>query len=50
MAKRFSFLLWSLITLPLLIGGFVALAWTGLRLRQVQEEAQEISYNSPRSL
>jgi glycosyltransferase 2 family protein len=49
MAKRFSFLLWSLITLPLLIGGFVALAWTGLRLRQVQEEAQEISYNSPRS-
>ena len=50
MAKRFSFLLWSLITLPLLLGGFVALAWTGLRLRQVQEEAQEISYNSPRSL
>ena len=49
MAKRFSFLLWSLITLPLLIGGFVALAVTGLRLKQVQEEAQEISYNSPRS-
>jgi glycosyltransferase 2 family protein len=41
MAKRFSFLLWSLITLPLLLGGFVAVTLTGLRIRQVQLEAQE---------
>ena len=26
LAKRFSFLLWGLVTLPLLLGGFVAMA------------------------
>lgn len=39
MAKRFSFLLWGVITIPLLFGGFVALAMTGLKLRQLQREA-----------
>lgn len=43
MAKRFSFLLWSLITLPLLMGGFVAVALTGLGIRSLQREAQESS-------
>jgi len=48
MAKRFSFLLWSVITLPLLIGGFVALLLTGLRLRQLQVEAhQQASLSTP---
>jgi uncharacterized protein (TIRG00374 family) len=43
MAKRFSFLLWSLITLPLLMGGFVAVALTGMKIRQLQREAQQVS-------
>lgn len=49
MAKRFSFLLWSLITLPLLVGGFVAVAITGLRIRQLQREAQLSSTAASRS-
>lgn len=39
-AKRFSFLLWGLVTLPLLLGGFVAMALTGLKLRELQRQAQ----------
>lgn len=41
LAKRFSFLLWGLVTLPLLLGGFVALALTGMKLRELQRRAQE---------
>ena len=40
LAKRFSFLLWGLVTLPLLLGGFVAMALTGLKLRELQKQAQ----------
>ncbi len=40
LAKRFSFLLWGLVTLPLLLGGFVAMALTGLKLRELQRQAQ----------
>ena len=39
-AKRFSFLLWALVTLPLLLGGFVAMALTGLKLPELQRQAQ----------
>jgi hypothetical protein len=31
-AKRFSLVMWSVITLPLLIAGFIALAVTGMRM------------------
>jgi glycosyltransferase 2 family protein len=40
LAKRFSFVMWAVITLPLLIAGFIALAITGLRLRDIRKEAQ----------
>lgn len=39
-AKRFSLVMWGAITLPLLIAGFVALAVTGLRIRELQRQAQ----------
>jgi uncharacterized membrane protein YbhN (UPF0104 family) len=40
LAKRFSFVMWAIITMPLLIAGFVALAITGLRLADIRQEAQ----------
>ena len=40
LAKRFSFVMWAVITLPLLVAGFVALAITGLRLGDIRKEAQ----------
>ena len=45
LAKRFSFLLWGLVTLPLLLGGFVAMALTGMKLRELQRQAQAKSRN-----
>lgn len=41
LAKRFSFVMWAVITLPLLIVGFIALAITGLNLRELRHEAQQ---------
>ena len=41
LAKRFSFVMWAVITLPLLIVGFVALAITGIRLSEVKRQAEE---------
>lgn len=38
-AKRFSFVMWAVVTLPLLLGGFVALAVTGLRMSHIRSEA-----------
>lgn len=43
LAKRFSFVMWAVITLPLLIVGFVALAITGLRLGEIKREAERAS-------
>jgi uncharacterized membrane protein YbhN (UPF0104 family) len=40
LAKRFSFVMWAIITLPLLIVGFIALAVTGLRLGEIRREAE----------
>jgi glycosyltransferase 2 family protein len=37
-AKRFSFVMWAIVTLPLLIAGFVALAVTGLKMGQLQRD------------
>jgi uncharacterized protein (TIRG00374 family) len=39
LAKRFSFVMWAVITLPLLIVGFIALAITGLKLSHIRREA-----------
>jgi glycosyltransferase 2 family protein len=41
LAKRFSFVMWAVITLPLLIVGFIALAITGLNLRELRHEAEQ---------
>lgn len=39
-AKRFSIVLWGIVTLPLLIAGFVALSVTGFKIRELQQQAQ----------
>lgn len=41
LAKRFSLVLWAVVTLPLLIVGFVALAITGVRMHELHREAQK---------
>lgn len=38
-AKRFSLVMWSVITLPLLIAGFVALAVTGIKMAELRHHA-----------
>jgi uncharacterized protein (TIRG00374 family) len=38
-AKRFSLIIWGIVTLPLLIAGVVALSVTGFKLRELQETA-----------
>lgn len=38
-AKRFSLIVWGIVTLPLLISGLVALSVTGFKLRELQETA-----------
>ena len=39
-AARFSIILWTVVTLPLLIGGAISLAVTGLKLGELHEKAQ----------
>jgi uncharacterized protein (TIRG00374 family) len=41
LARRFSFVMWAVITLPLLLVGFIALAITGLKLSELRREAEE---------
>jgi uncharacterized protein (TIRG00374 family) len=43
LSKRFAFFLWAVITLPLLIVGFIALTLTELRLRELRREAAATS-------
>lgn len=38
-AKRFSLIVWGIVTLPLLIAGLIALSVTGFKLRELQETA-----------
>ncbi len=40
LAKRFSLVLWGVVTLPLLITGFVALAITGAKLSELRKQAE----------
>ncbi len=46
-AARFSLVLWGVVTLPLLAGGFVALLVTGSRLDQLRAGAASASTGSP---
>jgi uncharacterized protein (TIRG00374 family) len=40
MARRFTLILWGMVTLPLLIVGFIALVATGARMGQIHREAR----------
>jgi uncharacterized membrane protein YbhN (UPF0104 family) len=40
-AKRFSFVMWAIVTLPLLVAGFFALTVTGLKLKDIEREAKD---------
>ncbi|MDZ4802245.1 MAG: lysylphosphatidylglycerol synthase transmembrane domain-containing protein [Bryobacteraceae bacterium] len=40
-ATNFSVVMWAVITLPLLITGFIALAVTGIRLSEIRREAEQ---------
>ena len=39
-AKRFSIILWGVITLPLLVAGFIALAITEFKIGELHMEAK----------
>jgi glycosyltransferase 2 family protein len=47
LAKRFSFVMWAVITIPLLVAGFIALAVTGLKLGELQREAKATAAEAP---
>ncbi len=40
-AKRFSIILWTAITIPLLVAGFIAVAVTGVKMGQLHKDAKE---------
>jgi uncharacterized protein (TIRG00374 family) len=42
MAKRFSVIVWGIVTLPLLIAGFVALSVTGFKLKELSATASAV--------
>lgn len=42
MTIRFSFILWGVVTLPLLLAGFTALFVTGFKLSELQRQAQAV--------
>jgi hypothetical protein len=45
-ASRFSLVVWGVITLPLLIVGFIALAVTGLKMGDLHREAHGCIQNN----
>jgi uncharacterized membrane protein YbhN (UPF0104 family) len=47
LAARFSFVMWAIITLPLLIVGFAALAVTGLDLGEIRRKAKSKAADIP---
>lgn len=44
-AKRFSLILWAVVTLPLIVIGFVALALEGISLSHLHKEATTFAHN-----
>jgi hypothetical protein len=40
MARRFTLILWGVVTLPLVIVGFIALVASGAKMGELQREAQ----------
>jgi hypothetical protein len=40
MARRFTLILWGMVTLPLLIVGFVALVATGAKFGEIHRDAR----------
>ncbi len=47
-AKRFSLVMWSVITLPLLIAGFIALAVTGIKMAELRSHAHSSMKPAPK--
>jgi uncharacterized membrane protein YbhN (UPF0104 family) len=45
MSRRFSFILWAVVTLPLLFVGFIALAITGTRVGEIHHQAHSSMRN-----
>lgn len=45
-AKRFSLILWAVVTIPLIVAGFVILSMTGARLAHLHKEAQSAALGS----
>ena len=39
-AQRFSFILWGIVTLPIVVAGFIAVGITGLKIGQLQRDAR----------
>ncbi|MEO8128726.1 MAG: lysylphosphatidylglycerol synthase transmembrane domain-containing protein [Bryobacteraceae bacterium] len=48
-AKRFSLVMWSVITLPLLVAGFIALAVTGIKMGELRHHAHNSMNTPPKS-
>lgn len=44
-AKRFSLILWAVLTLPLIIIGTIAIAFTGVNMSHLQKQASEAAKN-----
>ncbi len=47
-AKRFSLILWAVVTLPLIVIGFIALAVTGIKMSQLHREATAAASSRPK--
>src|ERR1700761_1274050 len=48
-AKRFSLILWAVVTLPLIVAGFLALAFAGINMTHLQREATAAAKDSKKS-
>jgi hypothetical protein len=44
-AQRFSFILWGIVTLPIVVVGFIAVGITGLKIGQLQRDARSSMQN-----
>ena len=48
-AKRFSLILWAVVTIPLIVAGFIALAFAGINMTHLHREATAAAQDSKNS-
>jgi uncharacterized membrane protein YbhN (UPF0104 family) len=48
-AKRFSLILWAVVTIPLIVAGFIALAFAGISMTHLHKEATAAAQDSKNS-